>query len=225
MLKRNESGEIVDNPRIKDRTGQKFGRLTVKGIDFTKASRKTYWVCECDCGNTISIRSDSFKVTKSCGCLKKEQDYKNLHLEGKQLHGLTKHDAYPRWRAMMQRCYSPTHDRYERYGGRGIKVCEDWHNAKKFIDWAENNGFNKSLSLERLDLNGDYEPNNCKWIPLDEQRWNTSYNVWHTYKGETLTTMQWARKLNIPQHEVWGYRYKNIPFTDLIEKYMKTTPR
>ena len=100
---------------------------------------------------------------------------------------------------MMQRCYNPKSERYSRYGERGIKVCDEWHNVKSFIKWAEENGFSEELSIERIDLNGNYEPDNCKWIPLDEQRWNTSYNVWHEYKGLRLTTMQWARKLKIPQ--------------------------
>ena len=224
MLKRNESGEIVDNPRIKNKSGERFGRLVVKEIDMTKPTRKTFWICECDCGNLVSIRSDSLKITKSCGCLKKEQDYKNLNFKDKQLHGLTNHLAYPRWRAMMQRCYNPKSERYNRYGYRGIKVCDEWHNVKNFIEWAENNNFKKELSLERVNLDGNYEPQNCKWIPMNEQRWNTSYNVWHEYNGKKLTTMQWARKLNIPQHVVWGYKYNNINFTDLIEEYSKDNP-
>lgn len=224
MIKRDEKGNIVDNPRVKDKTGQMFGRLIVKEIDLTKASRKTFWICKCDCGNIVSVRSDTLGSTNSCGCLKKEQDFENLKLKGKQLHGLTKHPAYSRWRAMMQRCYNPKSERYPRYGGRGIKVCDEWHNVKSFIKWAEENGFSEELSIERINLNGNYEPDNCKWIPLDEQRWNTSYNVWHEYRGLRLTTMQWARRLNIPQHVVWGYKYNNIDFLDLIEEYSKDNP-
>ncbi|TJX25197.1 hypothetical protein [Staphylococcus haemolyticus] len=224
MLKKNEMEKIVDNPRIVDKTGERYGRLVVEGIDFSKASRKTYWICQCDCGNKKTVRSDCLGSTVSCGCLKKEQDFKNLHLKDKQLHGLTNHPAYPRWRAMMARCYNEKTERYKRYGGRGINVCDEWHNVEKFIKWAEDNGFEKELSLERINLDGNYEPKNCKWIPMEEQRWNTSYNVWHEYNGERLTTMQWARKLNIPQHVVWGYKYNNIDFLDLIEEYSKDNP-
>ena len=78
MIKRDEKGNIVDNPRIKDKTGQRYGRLVVKEIDLNKSSRKTFWICECDCGNIVSIRSDTLGSTNSCGCLKKEQDFKNL---------------------------------------------------------------------------------------------------------------------------------------------------
>lgn len=224
MLKRNEHGQIVDNLRIKDKTGEKFGRLTVLEIDMDKSSRKTYWLCKCDCGNVISIRSDSLKITKSCGCLKKEQDFKNLHLVNKQLHGLTNHPAYPRWRAMMSRCYNPKSDRYDRYGGRGITVCDEWHIVNNFIEWAENNGFYEDLSIERIDFNGNYEPSNCKWIPMEEQKWNTSFNVWHEYNGERHTTMQWQRKLNIPIYKVTNYRSKGINFIDLIKEYYKDNP-
>lgn len=224
MIKRDEKGNIVDNPRVKNKAGQRFGRLVVKEIDLTKASRKTFWICQCDCGNVVSIRSDTLGTTKSCGCIKKEQDFKNLRLENKQLHGLTKNPIYPRWRAMMQRCYNPKSERYSRYGGRGIKVCEEWHDVKEFVRWAIDNGFSEELSIERIDIDEGYKPSNCKWIPIEDQRWNTSYNVWHEFNGLRLTTMQWARKLDIPQSEVWGYRYKNIPFTDLIKKYWKDNP-
>lgn len=224
MLKRNKKGNIVDSPRIADKTGNQYGKLTVVGIDLNKASRKTFWTCKCECGNITSVRSDSLGSTFSCGCAKKEQDFKNLQLKDKQLHGLTGHAAYPRWRAMMARCYNPNSDRYKNYGARGIKVCDEWHTVKNFIVWAENNGFREDLSIERIDLDGIYEPSNCKWIPMEEQRWNTSYNVWHEFNGERLTTMQWARKLGIPKHVVWGYRYNNIDFTDLIEEYSKDNP-
>ncbi|MCI2760222.1 hypothetical protein [Staphylococcus lugdunensis] len=224
MIKRDEKGNIVDNPRVKNKAGQRFGRLVVKEIDLTKASRKTFWICQCDCGNVVSIRSDTLGTTKSCGCIKKEQDFKNLRLKNKQLHGLTKNTIYPRWRAMMQRCYNPKSERYSRYGGRGIKVCDEWHDVKKFVKWAIDNGFSEELSIERIDIDEGYKPSNCKWIPIEDQRWNTSYNVWHEFNGLRLTTMQWARKLDIPQSEVWGYRYKNIPFTDLIKKYWKDNP-
>ena len=124
---------------------------------------------------------------------------------------------------MMQRCYRANSERYPRYGGRGIKVCDEWHDVKTFIKWAEENGFSEELSIERIDLNGDYEPSNCKWIPLEEQRWNTSYNVWYEYKGLRLTTMQWTRKLNIPIKETSSYRKNDIPFTDIIKNTGKTT--
>lgn len=224
MIKRNEKGILVDNPHVVDKTNERYGRLLVLGIDLDKASRKTYWKCKCDCGEVKSVRSDSLGVTQSCGCLKKEQDFLNLKLGEKQLHGLTNHPAYHRWVAMMGRCYNPKTERFPRYGARGIKVCKEWHDVKTFIQWAEDNGFDAELTLERVNLNGDYEPENCKWITPEEQRFNTSYNVWHEYKGKRMTTMQWQRFLNIPLSKVTNYRSKGIDFQDLIKEYYKDNP-
>lgn len=207
-----------------DLTGKVFGRLEVLKVDESKKTRKTYWLCKCDCGNVKSVRSDSLGRTLSCGCLKKEQDFMNLNLENKQMHGKTQHPLYPRWVAMINRCENPKAERYKNYGGRGIKVCTEWKTFENFYNWAINNGFDKSLTIERIDLNGNYEPNNCKWITANEQYFNKTTNVWHTYNGETLTTMQWQRKLNIPIYLIKTYKSKNIDFLTIIEKYYKGNP-
>lgn len=222
MVKRNDKGQFVKGQNIVDKSGERHGRLTVVSLSDKRSGRKTYWNCVCDCGNEKVIRSDSLSVTKSCGCLKKEQDIINLGITNN--HGLTYHPAYPRWRAMINRCNNPKDQAFKNYGARGIKVCKEWLDVRRFIDWADNNGFEEKLTIERINVNGNYEPDNCKWLPPEVQHYNKTTSVYHTFEGETLTTMQWQKKYDIPIHEVWGYKKNDIDFKDLIKKY-KTTPR
>lgn len=208
---------------FKDLTGKKIGRLTVKGLSKRKAGRKSFWVCQCECGNTSEVRSDRLtgkgQITLSCGCYKKEQDIKNLHITNH--HGMTKHPIYPIWRSMMSRCYNSKQERYRNYGGRGIKVCDEWHDPRVFIDWAEKHGYKTGLFIERIDVNSWYSPDNCTWITLAEQHYNKTTNVFHEYNGERLTTMQWQRRLGIPLSKVTNYKSKGIDFIDLIKQYYK----
>ena len=201
--------------------GDVFGRLTVIGLSERKSGRKSYWVCKCSCGNYTEVRSDILLShnTESCGCLKIEQDIKNLGIVNN--HKMTKHPLYRKWNSMMQRCYNDTQERYYRYGGRGIIVCNEWHDVKKFVEWSEKNGYQEGLSIERINNNGNYEPSNCKWVTLQEQHYNKSTSVFHEYNGERLTTMQWQRKLNIPLSKVSSYKSKGIEFLDLIRQYYK----
>jgi len=220
-LKRNNKGQFVKGMNIKDKTNERHGRLKVIGISDKRSGRKTYWNCLCDCGNKVTVRSDCLGTTKSCGCLKKTKAPLNL---GKtNLHGLTHHPVYGRWNAMINRCENPNTLAYKNYGERGIKVCDEWHDLKEFIRWSEENGFNNKLTLERIDVNGNYEPSNCKWIPMKEQYYNKRTSVYHTYNGETKTTMQWTHELNIPLHKVSKYKKNNIPFVDLIREYKDNT--
>lgn len=202
-------------------TGEKFGRLTVLGLSERKSGRKSFWVCECTCGKTLEVRSDMLKRgnTKSCGCLKKEQDIKNLHITDN--HGLSQTHLYRKWRSMLNRCYKSNQENYNRYGGRGIIVCKDWHDLYNFIEWAQSTGYKNGLSIERIDNDGNYCPENCKWVEPHEQHFNKRTSVFHEYQGERLTTMQWQRKLGIPIKIVETYRKKNINFVDIIKKYYK----
>lgn len=220
-MKRNNKGQFVKGMNIKDKTNERHGRLKVIGISDKRSGRKTYWNCLCDCGNKVTVRSDCLGTTKSCGCLKKTKAPLNL---GKtNLHGLTHHPVYGRWNAMINRCENPNTLAYKNYGERSIKVCDEWHDLKEFIRWSEENGFNNKLTLERIDVNGNYEPSNCKWIPMKEQYYNKRTSVYHTYNGETKTTMQWTHELNIPLHKASKYKKNNIPFVDLIREYKDNT--
>lgn len=174
--KRNEKGQFAKG-NVNDLTGKRFSKLVVLELDNIK-NRRSYWLCQCDCGKQKVIRGDCLKVIQSCGCMKKEQDIKNLSIKNNHKHTL--HPAYRTWQAMMARCYNEKQKAYKNYGGRGIIVCDEWHDVVKFCEWADKEGFlpEKNLSIERKDVNGNYEPYNCMFIPLVEQ----SYNKRNTIK-------------------------------------------
>lgn len=151
--------------RFQDLTGQKFNLLTVLERDYSK--RRVAWKCKCDCGNYTVVTSDALKrnEVKSCGCIK----YRTKH-------SLTKTRIYRIWVGMKQRCNNPNADSYERYGGKGIKVCEEWDNAENgstnFIEWAYENGYSDELSIDRIDSFKGYSPSNCRWVNKEIQTLN-----------------------------------------------------
>lgn len=193
-----------------DLTGQRFGRLTVLGLSPKKSGRKSYWVCQCDCGNKHLVRSDSLTSgnVQSCGCLKKEQDKINLTKFHRHKESHTKlHDA---WLNMKARCNNKNVCSYPIYGGRGISVCDEWANSyEAFRDWSLDNGFedNPELSIERIDVNGNYEPSNCEWILWKEQVNNRQNTIWITFNDKTQNLMQWSKELGI-QYKTLHERYR-----------------
>ena len=183
----------------RDIIGQRFGRLTVvsfgKPYIWNGKVREYYMVCRCDCGNTVEIRRSSLfntkTGTKSCGCLHSEglvaRNYK---------HGLRHTNLYKRFLSMKDRCYNPNSNKYKNYGARGIKVCAEWINDfHAFYEWAMANGYKKELSIDRINVNGDYEPGNCRWATDKEQALNTRRNRFFTYNGKTLSITQWGTEL------------------------------
>lgn len=168
---------------FRDLTGQRFGRLTVTGRAPNRA-RHIYWLCRCDCGNEVTVRADGLTrgATTSCGC---------YHRDVVTKHGLWRSDAYGVWTGMVQRCVNPNHHAYHRYGGRGIKVCERWHDFEAFYcDMYPKPS--RGHSLERIDNDGDYTPDNCRWATRKEQSRNRADNRLLTYKGETRCLTEWA---------------------------------
>nr|DAG62938.1 MAG TPA: hypothetical protein [Caudoviricetes sp.] len=177
-----------------DLTGQRFGRLEVLALadDYVspKGCIKKCWLCICDCGNKTIVTSSDLKSghTKSCGCLPKQ-----IIGEVSRKHGKRHTKIYHRWLDMKQRCYNPNNSHYKSYGGRGITVCDEWKdNFQAFYDWAINNGYSDSLSIERIDVNGNYIPSNCKWIPMTNQARNKVNTIYFEYDGEIKTLAEWA---------------------------------
>lgn len=223
---------------VKDITGKRFGRLTVIGLQPTE-SRKTYWVCQCDCGNMKIVRSDSLQcgAIRSCGCLKKEQDKKNLSYPdlvrgqsieqitaGKKRHFIDGEKVggtrlYEIWQGMKARCYNEHNARYDRYGGRGIQICPEWKdNFIAFHDWAIANGYHDDLTIDRIDLDGDYCPDNCRWATVKEQSNNRSTNINIKIGNATKTLMQWCEIFELDHKKIYA-RYKRHGFNGIDELF------
>lgn len=162
-------------------------------VDPSTGYRRKKWRVRCDCGKEYSICSNCFKsrgdYIKSCGCLRGE--HRKIH-NGKGTR------LYEIWCNMKRRCYDKTNSHYHIYGGKGIKVCEEWLNDfKAFKLWAYSHGYDDTLTIDRIDNNSDYCPNNCRWATHLMQSNNTSRNHIITYNGETHTMAEWARIINI----------------------------
>lgn len=190
-----------------DLTGKKFGKLEVIGVHDT-GSRKTHYVCQCDCGNVKVVRADALisGATKSCGCIKKEQDKINLSANHK--HKMSGTRIYETWQDMKRRCYNKQNARYDRYGGRGITVCDEWlNNFQSFYDWAISNGYSDDLTIDRIDNDGNYEPSNCRWSTAKEQCNNRGSNINITIGNATKSLMCWCEIFNVDYKKVYA-RYK-----------------
>lgn len=214
--------------RVNNIAGQKFGRLKAIGIDESKQTRKTYWICECDCGNMISVRSDALKCgrTKSCGCYKQESDRKNVtnvpaykkYLEQGQKVGGTR--LYSIWQGMKARCYNPNNTRYNSYGGRGIVICDEWKDDyMAFLKWAMDNGYSDELTIDRKNVNGNYEPGNCQWATSAMQSNNRRSNIDITIGKTTKTLKEWCLVFGLSYGTIRA-RYKrneNITLDELFK--------
>ena len=176
---------------------KKFGTLTVvKRIEnyvSPSGTIRSQWLCKCECGNYTKVTSDKLKSgnTKSCGCLKVDAASKMNYK-----HGMRKTRLYRIYSAMVCRCENKNAVNYHSYGGRGIKVCDECrgeNGAKNFIDWSDKNGYKENLTIDRIDVNGDYSPENCKWSTRMEQSSNRTDNHFITINGETHTLSEWSR--------------------------------
>lgn len=148
---------------------------------------RSLWLCECDCGNKKVVVGTELKrgKVKSCGCM------------SRRINGLYKSRLYEIHHMMMCRCYTESTTGYEYYGGRGISVCEEWRNKENgfinFYNWSIENGYSDDLTIDRIDVNGDYEPSNCRWITIQEQQNNKRNNHIISLNGEEHTISEWSR--------------------------------
>lgn len=207
-----------------DLTGQKIGRLTV--LSRTEHKDRPRWNCVCDCGKEIVLPTEQLRNgTKSCGC------YRSEWAKGKSTkHGSCKRSGRDRlygvWNMMKQRCVNPNNAAYKNYGGRGITVCEEWQKSyKSFMDWAVENGYDKDAkhgecTIDRIDNNKGYSPDNCRFVSSKEQARNTRTNRLITFCGETKTLADWGDKTGINPTTI-QFRLKS-GWT--LEEALKTKP-
>lgn len=198
--------------KFKDIVGQKFGRLTaIKEVGDKK------YLCYCECGNSKDINKYSLLSgdTKSCGCLNKELRTKR---------GLYDSKLYNIHKAIKRRCYNENDKGYKNYGGRGISVHNEWLGEKGFINfynWAMNNGYREGLSIDRKEVNGNYEPSNCRWTTMDVQANNKRENRNVTINGEIKTLAEWAKFAGIGKQTLKERLNNNWPEEDLLKKVTK----
>lgn len=199
---------------VKDLTGKRFGMLTVmKQVGFTERNkhglRYALWLCKCDCGNQRILNTGTLTRTTynhSCGCLG-EKHLKEITNQ-RIMHGMTGTRLMGCYKGMMSRCYRNKDVHYRAYGGRGITVCDEWKNNKKsFFEWALTHGYRDDLTIERIDVNGNYEPSNCTWIPKSEQYENKRQNIMIERNGERHSAARWSRLTGISANTIrWRYK-------------------
>lgn len=178
--------------KLIDISGGKFNNLLVVERDYNGKPGKAYWKCLCDCGNETIVSGSNLRngSVKSCGCL-------NYNSKNKT-HGMSKSSLYNIWNGMKFRCTNKNSDSYKNYGQRGISVCEEWfNNPQSFIEWALKNGYEEGLTIDRMDNEKDYCPENCRWISKGEQAKNRRMNYCIEYKGETKTLWELCEELNL----------------------------
>lgn len=193
--------------------GKRFGRLIV--LEYAGEKK---WKCQCDCGGTTIVSGTALNSgsTKSCGCLRIETAKRAKYVK----HGKSNSPTFIRWGSMKSRCYYPKNVGYPNYGGRGIKVCDRWlgeHGFENFLaDMGEVPG--REYSLDRIDVNGDYTPENCRWATWKEQSNNKRNSRLITHNGRSLTIPQWCDELgfnvNVAYNRYWhGYKTYEELFT------------
>ncbi len=158
------------NRQYKDLAGKRFGRLIALHPTEKRKNRHIIWLCRCDCGNLITIISDSLirERTKSCGCFNRERAVETNLIHGDSEHGNVAL-LYAIWVAMKQRCLNPNNKAYKYYGKRGIVICKEWlKNYLAFKWWAMSHGYKEGLTIDRIDSTGNYESSNCQWITASE---------------------------------------------------------
>ena len=192
----------------KDMIGKKFGRLTVlKQLDddiTVGGNHVIMYLCKCECGKEVKTQGNHLRSghTNSCGCYKSDrvkETQSTVAINNPRLYGI--------WEKMKYRCNNSNYKQYELYGGRGIKVCEEWNEFKPFYEWAINNGYNDKLTIDRINVNGNYEPNNCRWVDKYIQARNKRNNVLiEDENGELLVLEVFAQKYKLNRSTV-KYRY------------------
>lgn len=212
--------------KVKDLTGQRFGRWTAIECTGRNKSGGAMWLCRCDCGTVRVIDGRSLRdgTSKSCGCLSKELS-KNRKTNYK--HGGKSDRLYGVWNGIKDRCYNPKSKHYHRYGGRGITMCDQWrYDYTAFRDWALAYGYDPTAkkyqyTIDRIDNDAGYSPDNCRIVSQKVQCSNKGNNHFLTYNGETKTISEWAECTGIRKDTI---RRRIVNYHWDVEKALTTKP-
>ena len=198
-----------------DLTGNTYGLLTVTEHLGVRGRRVHYWKCECACGGTSEVSGGNLKKgsTKSCGCL-------NVASERNKKHGMSNSTEYHIWNTMKSRCTNPNKSNYHNYGGRGISYSNEWASFENF--YKDMGSRPDGMSLDRIDNDGDYSPENCRWATQYEQDRNTRVNRHITFKGKTMIMQDWADQLSI---SVQGLKSRIDDLKWPLERALTELPR
>lgn len=185
------------NNTLNQLTGQRFGKLTViKRAEQNSKSGNAMWVCKCDCTNDVTVIGSHLRSghTTSCGCNRISE----------RSMGHSKDRLYRTWMGMHNRCYNHNHDRFKWYGGKGISICDEWHEFISFRAWALSNGYTDELTIDRIDADRNYCPDNCKWVDMKVQANNRSNNRILQYRDKQYTATQLAEAHGLSPHTVFN---------------------
>jgi len=207
-----------------DLTGEIFGRWKVLRRSNKKSKRNgdgVLWICECSCdAHTIKeVRGKELRkhVSTSCGCFSIEK-----LKERSTTHGKTHTRIYQIWLGMKKRCLNPKTKHYKNYGGRGIKICNEWLDKSTgfmtFYNWSMQNNYKDHLSIDRINNDGNYEPGNCKWSTNIEQAKNKRTSHYLTFKGQTKIIMDWSHYIGINEAIIRGRIKKGLPLEKILER-------
>ena len=205
---------------VKDISGKQFDRLTI--MEFSHiGGNSAYWRATCVCGTEKVVRNSGLgKLVRSCGCLHREAAAEQGRRSRK--HGQSRSRLENIYHAMMARCYKPKAVNYQRYGGKGIAVCEEWRNScAAFYQWALANGYDDHLELDRKETGSSYSPGNCRWVTSIQNQNNRGNNKRYEFNGESLTASEWSRRVGIHRSAIkarlnrgWPMHEVLVPLTD-----------
>lgn len=196
----------MENNKIINLAGKRFGRLTVMSENGRSKQGNVLWLCQCDCGKDVTVNSSYLitKTTMSCGCLKRDETVNRF-----TTHGKTKTRLYKTWASMIQRCHDVNHRSYKSYGGYGITVCDEWRDFSSFEKWSNSNGYDETLTIDRIDCYGNYCPENCQWISFEQNRKKHKDSIMLEYKGRIEPLKTWCDILGLPTQTIRRYYHNN----------------
>lgn len=216
-IQKEVAAKMCSETKKKDLIGERFGRLlVVENLGYKRERHGTIWRCLCDCGNEVNVVGHALKkgATVSCGCYARESQSKRA-----KTHGESKTRLYSIYRGMISRCYCENSGEfYKNYGGRGITVCDAWKSSyENFRDWALNNGYSDELTIDRIDVNGNYCPENCRWITMKQQARNKRKTIRLTYHGVTKSAYDWGEIIGVSGRVLDNRKRKGWSDEDCIE--------